>query len=234
MCFVLFEALWGILAIVAANVWFFAGYMGKGNSFKKPLSAADEKMYLDKMKSGDTDAKNILIERNMRLVAHIVKKYSGSGHENDDLISIGTIGLIKGVTSFNPEKGSRLATYLAKCIDNEILMHIRRSKKFQNEVSMNDTIGSDRDGNEITLMDILVDEDGNVYDKVALSSQIDELHNNMKNVLDEREFYILTKRFGIGGCPTQTQNDIADELGISRSYVSRIEKKAIKKLRAHM
>jgi len=230
----LFETLWGILAIIAANVWFFAGYMGKGNSFKKPLSATDEKMYLDKMKSGDTNAKNILIERNMRLVAHIVKKYSVCGYENDDLISIGTIGLIKGVTSFNVEKGSKLATYLAKCIENEILMHIRRNKKFQNEVSMNDTIGSDRDGNEITLMDILVDEDGNVYDKVALSSQIDELHISMKNALDEREFYILTKRFGIGGCPTKTQNDIADELGISRSYVSRIEKKAIKKLRAYM
>lgn len=230
----MFEALWGILAIVAANVWFFAGYMGKGNSFKKPLSAADEKMYLDKMKSGDTDAKNILIERNMRLVAHIVKKYSACGYENDDLISIGTIGLIKGVTSFNAEKGSRLATYLAKCIENEILMHMRRNKKFQNEVSMNDTIGSDHDGNEITLMDILVDEDGNVYDKVALSSQIDELHKSMQKALDEREFYILTKRFGIGGCPVQTQNDIADDLGISRSYVSRIEKKAIKKLRAHM
>ena len=191
----MFETLWGILTIIAANVWFFAGYMGKGNSFKKPLSAADEKMYLDKMKSGDTNAKNILIERNMRLVAHIVKKYSACGYENDDLISIGTIGLIKGVTSFNAEKGSKLATYLAKCIENEILMHIRRNKKFQNEVSMNDTIGSDRDGNEITLMDILVDEDGNVYDKVALSSQIDELHSSMKNALDEREFYILTKRY---------------------------------------
>ncbi len=234
MCFILFEALWPVLAFIAANVWFFAGYLGKGNSFKKPLSAAAEKEYLDKMKSGDANAKNILIERNMRLVAHIVKKYSGCGYENDDLISIGTIGLIKGVASFNTEKGSRLATYLAKCIDNEILMHIRRNKKFQNEVSMNDTIGSDRDGNEITLMDVLVDEDGNVYDKVALSSQIDELHHNIKNVLDEREIYILTTRFGLGGIPTRTQNDIADELGISRSYVSRIEKKAIKKLRAHM
>lgn len=234
MCFVLFEALWGFLAFIAANVWFFAGYMGKGSSFKKPLSAAEEKEYLNKIKNGDTNAKNILIERNMRLVAHIVKKYSASGYDNDDLISIGTIGLIKGVTSFNAEKGSRLATYLAKCIDNEILMHIRRNKKFQNEVSINDTIGSDRDGNEITLMDILVDEDGNVYDKVALSSQIDELRHNMKNELDEREIYILSTRFGLGGIPTRTQNDIADELGISRSYVSRIEKKAIKKLRAHM
>lgn len=230
----MFEALWSILAVIAANVWFFAGYMGKGNSFKKPLSSAEAKMYLDKMHAGETEAKNILIERNMRLVAHIVKKYSACGYENEDLISIGTIGLIKGITSFNSSKGSKLATYLAKCIENEILMHIRRNKKFQNEVSMNDTIGSDRDGNEITLMDILVDEDGNVYDKVALSSQIDELHTSMENVLDSREVYILTKRFGLGGSSTMTQNDIADELGISRSYVSRIEKKAIKKLRSAM
>ena len=234
MCFVLFEALWGLLAFLAANVWFFAGYMWKGNSFKKPLSAAEEKEYLDKMKAGDVNAKNILIERNMRLVAHIVKKYSACGYENDDLISIGTIGLIKGVASFNSEKGSRLATYLAKCIDNEILMHMRKNKKFQNEVSMNDTIGSDRDGNEISLMDILVDEDGNVYDKVALSSQIDDLYNLINDVLEDREVYILTNRFGLGGTPAKTQNDIADDLGISRSYVSRIEKKAIKKLRAHM
>lgn len=222
------------LMAIAVHVWFFAGYIGVGGTFPKPLSAKEEEEYLQKMAEGDLEAKNVLIERNLRLVAHVVKKYSPLGKDNEDLISIGTIGLIKGVTSFKAGKGTRLATYVARCIDNEILMHIRSSKKLQNEVSIHDTIGVDREGNEITLMDIVEDEREEVSEQVNSKMQVANLYDKMKQVLAGREYDILTWRFGLHNKPVKTQHEIAERLGISRSYVSRIEKKALEKLKEGM
>jgi len=228
------EGLWSVLLLIAFNVWFITGYIGNNGTFPKPLTPKEEEIYLTRYFDGDEEAKNILIERNLRLVAHVVKKYSPLGRENEDLISIGTIGLIKGISSFNANKGTRLATYVARCIDNEILMHIRSCKKLQNEVSINDTIGVDREGNEITLMDIVEDDTEQVIEKVALKMQIITLYDKMRETLAKREFEILTWRFGLNNKPIKTQHEIAKNLGISRSYVSRIEKKAIEKLRASM
>lgn len=213
------------------NVWFLAGFMGKNGGFPKPLSAAEEDEYISLMKNGDKNAKNILIEHNLRLVAHIAKKYSPKGCDNEDLISIGTIGLIKGITNFNGDKGTRLATYAARCIENEILMYIRSSKKLQNEVSIDDTIGSDRDGNEITLMDILEDNGRHVDDEVNIKIMSESLLQKINTVLTPPEIEIITKRYGLNNTPIQTQSVIAKKMNISRSYVSRIEKRAIEKLR---
>ncbi len=218
---------------IAFNVWFFAGYLGAG-TFPKPLTPEEEEMYLNRMYEGDEKAREILIERNLRLVAHVAKKYSSLGKDNEDLISIGTIGLIKGISSYNGSKGTKLATYVARCIDNEILMSIRSGKKLQNEVSMNDVIGTDKEGNNITLIDILEDDDRLIEDKVSLKMQISYLYKKMKEVLLPRELEIITKRYGLDNKPVKTQYDIANELGISRSYVSRIEKKALEKLRDNM
>lgn len=208
--------------------------MGKNGGFPKPLTPKEEEHCIALMKNGDKDAKNLLIEHNLRLVAHIAKKYSPKGCDSEDLISIGTIGLIKGIGSFKGEKGTRLATYAARCIENEILMYIRSSKKLQNEVSMNDTIGSDRDGNEITLMDILEDNSRYVDDEVNITLMSETLRKKMNTVLQPEEIEILTKRYGLDNNPIQTQSIIAEQLGISRSYVSRIEKRAIEKLRREM
>ena len=183
------------------------------------------------MAQGDIDAKNKLIEHNLRLVVHIAKKYSSGVRDNEDLISLGTIGLIKGINSFNPSKGTRLATYAARCIENEILMLMRANKKSQGEVSLNDPIGTDKEGNQILLMDIIGADEEDVIREIDTREKIKRLYYNIENLLDNREKEIIKLRYGIIDGNSRTQSEIAEELGISRSYVSRIEKKAIQKLR---
>lgn len=212
------------------NFFFMLGYVSTPNSFPQPLSPEEELKYLEMYKHGNEEARNILIERNLRLVAHIVKKYSSFGSDSDDLISIGTIGLIKAITTFDPNKGTRLATYAARCIENEILMQIRSAKKIQNEVSLQDPIGVDREGNEIMLIDVIGTEGESVIDEVDLKIQIKRLYSKMRAVLKKREKTVLELRYGLINGGVKTQREIANMLGISRSYVSRIEKKAIKKL----
>ena len=206
------------------------GYIQGNSLFPEPLSSEEEKIYLDKMKQGDEEARNILIERNLRLVAHISKKYSTTNIDQDDLISIGSIGLIKAINSFDDGKNIRLATYAARCIDNEILMFIRTSKKTKAEVFLNESIGKDKDDNEITLLDVIEQEEMCIDDEIDLKFKIKELYNKMKEVLKEREINILNLRFGLKGIKPRTQHEIASMMGISRSYVSRIETKAINKL----
>ncbi len=209
---------------------FLVGYISNNNLFPEPLNAEDEKIYLERFKNGDEEARNILIERNLRLVAHVSKKYTTTKIEQDDLISIGTIGLIKGINSFEASKGVRLATYAARCIDNEILMYLRSTKKNSSEVYLNEPIGKDKDDNEIALIDILENDEKNIEDEIDLKIKIKNLYNKMKYVLREREKEILELRYGLAGTVPKTQNQIAKKLGISRSYVSRIETKAIGKL----
>lgn len=182
------------------------------------------------MAKGDDEARNILIERNLRLVAHVAKKYSTAKVEQDDLISIGTIGLIKGINSFNPEKKTRLSTYVARCVDNEILMFLRANKKLGAEVYLNEPIGKDKDDNVVTLQEVLENNERNIEDEVDIKMKVKLLYEKMKSVLKDREKTILELRFGLGGKKPKTQNEIANMMGISRSYVSRIETKAINKL----
>lgn len=200
-------------------------------SFPKPLSSAEEEQYISLYEAGDENAKDILIERNLRLVAHIAKKYSNTGHPNDDLISIGTIGLIKGVNTYSSKKATRLATYAAKCIENEILMSIRSSKKNKAEVSLSLPIGVDKDGNEISLNDILGTDPDAILDDISLKIQVKKLMDAINMILTPREKTVILKRYGIFGHIPETQREVAAKLGISRSYVSRIEKKALLKLR---
>ena len=209
---------------------FVVGYIAPSNLFPEPLSQEEEKVILNRLKNGDEDARNILIERNLRLVAHVVKKYSNTKIDQDDLISIGTIGLIKGVNSFDINKGSKLSTYVSRCIDNEILMQLRSSKKINQEVYLNEPIGKDKDDNVITLEEVLESNEKNIEDEVDLKLKIKKLYNKMKDVLKAREKSILELRYGLLGKKPKTQNEIAQMYGISRSYVSRIEAKAIKKL----
>ena len=206
------------------------GYIQGNSLFPEPLSPEEEKEYLEKMKLGDEEARNILIERNLRLVAHISKKYSTTNIDQDDLISIGSIGLIKAINSFDNNKNIRLATYAARCIDNEILMFIRTSKKTKAEVFLNESIGKDKDDNEITLLDVIEQEETSIDEEIDLKFKIKELYNKMKQVLKDGEIDILNLRFGLNGKKPKTQHEIASMLGISRSYVSRIETKAINKL----
>lgn len=210
------------------------GYISNNSLFPEPLSSEDEKKYLDLFKNGDEDARNILIEHNLRLVAHVAKKYSTTNVEQDDLISIGTIGLIKGINSFDSTKGVRLATYVSRCIDNEILMYLRSIKKLGAEVYLEDPIGKDKDDNTVTLQEVLDSNDKNIEDEVDLKFKVKILYEKMKEILKSREKTILELRFGLGGKKPQTQNEIADSMGISRSYVSRIETKAIGKLAKEM
>jgi RNA polymerase sporulation-specific sigma factor len=210
-------------------VFFLCGYITNPQSFPTPLTAEEEKNLVIRYSGGDATAKNILIERNLRLVAHIAKKYSSS-NDIDDLISIGAIGLIKAITTFDHTKGIRLATYASKCIDNEILMYIRSRKKLVNEVSINEPIGVDREGNTITYDDIIGSDTDSVVDEVDLKEKIKLLYANMKKVLKKREKEILELRYGLANGNIMTQREIADMMNISRSYVSRIEKKAIDKL----
>jgi len=219
-----------LLGEAIRNIFFLFGYVSNVNSFPQPLSPEEEQYYIKMLKEGNEEARNILIERNLRLVAHIVKKYTSNVNDADDLISIGTIGLIKAIATFNDEKGTRLATYAARCIENEILMQIRSTKKIQSEVSLQDPIGVDREGNEIALIDIIGNEAESVVDEVELKMQVKRLYNKMKEVLKNREKVVLELRYGLVNGTSKTQREIAKMLGISRSYVSRIEKKAIKKL----
>lgn len=206
------------------------GYIQGGNLFPEPLSPEEEKIYIENMSNGDEEARNILIERNLRLVAHVSKKYSTTNIDQDDLISIGTIGLIKAINSFDYTKNIKLATYAARCIDNEILMFIRSNKKTKSEIFLNEAIGKDKDDNEISLIDVIGKDEMCVDDEIDLKLRIKELYNKMKEILKGREKTILELRFGLDGTKPKTQHEIAEMLGISRSYVSRIETKAIGKL----
>lgn len=209
------------------------GYISNLNSFPQPLTPEEEQKYIDLyLNSNDDIAKNILIERNLRLVAHIVKKFcSNNTNDSDDLISIGTIGLIKAISTFNQSKGTKLATYAARCIENEILMQIRATKKIQNEVSLQEPIGFDREGNEISLIDIIGNDTETIFDEVETKIQVKKLYSKIRIVLKKREKLIIELRYGLLNGKIWTQKEIAKLFGISRSYVSRIEKKAVKKLR---
>ena len=209
---------------------FIVGYIQGSNLFPEPLSQEEEHECLVALSNGNEEARNILIERNLRLVAHVAKKYSTSNVDQDDLISIGTIGLIKGINSFNLDKGSKLSTYVSRCIDNEILMHLRSTKKLNSEVYLNEPIGKDKDDNVVTLQEVLENDERNIEDEVDLKFKVKKLYEKMKEVLKEREKTILELRFGLNGEKPKTQNQIADSMAISRSYVSRIETKAISKL----
>ncbi len=209
---------------------FLLGYISSNNLFPEPLSPEEERKYLEQMKNGDEDARNILIERNLRLVAHICKKYSTAKAEQEDLISIGTIGLIKGINSFEASKGVRLATYVARCIDNEILMYLRSTKKLNAEVYLDDPIGKDKDDNTVTLQEVLENDERSIEEEVDLKFKIKKMYQKIKEVLKGREKSIIELRFGLNGAKPKTQHEIAEMMGISRSYVSRIETKAIGKL----
>lgn len=202
------------------------------NAFPMPLSEKEEQVYLDRLQNGDEEAKAVLVERNLRLVAHIVKKFDNSGEEMDDLISIGTIGLIKAINTFDQGKKTRLATYAARCIENEILMYFRSTRRIRTEVSLYDPIGVDKEGNEITLIDVLGTGPDVVVEAVENQCEQERLLRHLGH-LDDREKWVLEMRFGLPGCNKKTQRDIARMLGISRSYVSRIEKKAVAKLSKH-
>ena len=211
------------------SLMFLTGYLGGTNAFPKQLTAAEEKKYVELFKNGDMNARNILIEHNLRLVAHITKKYSNDQNA-EDLISVGIIGLIKGINSFNPEKNSRLASYIARCIENEVLMVLRGSKKLNNEVSLEESIGCDKEGNTLTLADIIPADNVDFADSLALKMDIKRLYAIIGKVLTRNETDIIIWRYGLDGKKRLTQKQVADKLGISRSYVSRIEKRAIKKL----
>ena len=215
------------LAALRGAMWL-AGYIG-GNAFPQPLGEDEEREVLAALKRGDLSARKSLIEHNLRLVAHVIKKYHNSGEDLDDLISIGTIGLIKGIDSFDPDKGVRLATYCARCIDNEVLMHLRARKKSNREMSLYDPIGVDREGNEISLMDVL-GTDGDVVAEQVETDVVMEWVRAFVKDLTPKERLVLELRFGLKGNERLTQRDIAKQLKISRSYVSRIEKRAVRKI----
>ena len=209
---------------------FFTGSVIGASSFPKPLSAEEEKECLQMAAKGDALAREKLITHNMRLVAHVVKKYSGT-LETDDLISVGSIGLIKAVNTYNMEKGTSFATYTAKCIENEILMLLRANKKHQNVLSLSDPVGTDKDGNELTLIDLLCEKEDAVFSQVDKSIERDKFLAFIKKHLTKREYTIICLRYGLKGMRSYAQREVASFLKISRSYVSRIEKKAIEKLK---
>ena len=200
--------------------------------FEKPLSEQEEKEMLIRSRNGDIEARNILVEKNMRLVAHMIKKYACAEKDTRDLISVGTIGLIKAVNTFNPDKKIRLATYAAKCIDNEILMILRNDKKKMQELSLYEPIGTDKEGNDITFIDVVGDETRDDVGEMLTAEQLKCIYDNMDNILTEREKTIIIGRFGLFGSKEMTQNELAAKLNISRSYVSRIERHALNKLYA--
>ncbi len=221
--------MFSLLAELMPRMIFVLSYVTNVSSFAKPLTNEEEKQYLERCQKGDKEAKNILIERNLRLVAHVVKKYPSAG-ETDDLISIGTIGLIKAITTFKDDKGTRLATYAARCIENEILMSMRQGKKRQSEVLLQDPVGTDSEGKEISLMDKICSDSEDVFCEVETKMRIKDLYEKMATSLGKREKRIVEMRYGLCGFSALTQKEIASIMGISRSYVSRIEKKALKKL----
>ena len=224
----IFSALLSLLS----RIFLFTGKLGNKNTFAKPLDVDEERTLFSLIKeNNDKDAEEKLIKHNLRLVAHIVKKYQNSGIDQDELISIGSIGLMKAVKSYNIDKGHTFSTFAARCIQNEILMMFRSNKKYNNEISIEEKIGSDKDGNEVTLMDVLQDTNTSVEDRVETKVLFNKLLNYMDKKLNQREKEIIYLRYGIGGETPLTQNEVAKILNISRSYISRIEKKAILDLR---
>ncbi len=219
----------GFFAFLKTAV-FVVGYISSSNLFPEPLSKEEESIYIERWENGDEEARNILIERNLRLVAHVAKKYGWSNVDQDDLISIGTVGLIKGINSYESKKATKLSTYVSRCIDNEILMYLRSIKKLGAEVYLDEPIGKDKDDNTVTLQEVLENNERPIDEIVDLKWKIKQLYNKMKKVLKERERTIIELRFGLDGNKPKTQHQIANMLGISRSYVSRIESKAINKL----
>ncbi len=219
----------GFLGFLKSAV-FVVGYIQGSNLFPEPLSQEEERQCLEEIANGNEEARNILIERNLRLVAHVAKKYASSNVDQEDLISIGSIGLIKGINSYKLDKGSKLSTYVSRCIDNEILMHLRATKKLCAEVPLNEPIGKDKDDNVVTLQEVLENDSRNIEEEVDLKLKIKLLYEKIKSVLKDREKTIIELRFGLDGNKPKTQHEIAEMMGISRSYVSRIETKAISKL----
>lgn len=225
------DFMWGMLQYFFENFMFLMLYISSGSSFPKPLSESEEKYYLEEYRKGSKKARDILIERNLRLVVHIMKKYYTGGEEQEDLISIGTIGLIKGVNSYDESKKTRLSTYCARCIENEVLMHFRSQKKLAGEVSMNDPLDTDKEGNALTFQDIMF-EDDDILERIDLQGNCKKIYEYLPR-LEPREKMIIIKRYGLFNTKPQTQNEVAAQLSISRSYVSRIEKKALQKLCAY-
>lgn len=219
-----------LLSAITTKMLYLILHIENAGSFPKPLSAKEEKKALEQMASGDTEAKNRLIEHNLRLVAHIIKKYYLNYSDQEDLISIGTIGLIKGINSFDYTKGTRLATYASRCIENEILMHFRSQKKSAQDISMSEPIDTDSEGNPLTLSDIVYTDD-TIADDLDKKIKIEKLREYIDEMDDSRDREIILKRYGLFMSKPMTQREIAEEMGISRSYVSRIEKRALKKLR---
>lgn len=215
-----------LLSAISAHLIYFILHIQNTSSFPKPLSPKEEEMWLEKMKDGDANARGVLIERNLRLVSHIVKKYYSKTNDTDDLISIGTIGLIKAIDSFNAEKGTRLATYASRCIENEILMHFRAGKKVANDVYLNDTLEIDKDGNPLTIEDTISSPD-DLADNLEVKVRWEKVAKIIENMEDEREREIIILRYGLDNKKPLTQREVAQRLNISRSYVSRIEKKVL-------
>ena len=203
-------------------------------TFPKPLTPGEERTYLERCKEGDQEARNILVERNMRLVAHVAKKYQNTDYDAEDLLSVGTIGLIKAVNTFRLDKGIRLGTYAAKCVENEILMLLRASKRYSREVSLYEPIGVDKDGEAVSLVDVIEMENREVLEDLILDQEVQELYQVFDACLKEQEKAVVGMRYGLFGRSPKTQREIAAKLGISRSYVSRIEKKALGKLRSEL
>lgn len=219
-----------MLGILGQYVCFFILHVCGSGSFPKPLSEKQEREYLEKFANGDMEARNKLVEHNLRLVAHIIKKYYGTQSEQDDLVSIGTIGLIKAINTFDPNKNIRLSSYASRCIENEILMHFRNAKKAAQDISLNEAIDTDKDGNPLTLLDIMSVDD-NILDNLDTKLNSKKLGQFISEELEPREKKIILMRYGLGGKEPMTQKEVAKVLNISRSYVSRIETKALKKLR---
>ncbi len=219
-----------LLSMIANNMLYFMLHIEGTGSFPKPLRAKEEREALERFAAGDTAARDLLLEHNLRLVAHIIKKYYSSYSDQDDLISVGTIGLIKGINSFNGEKGTRLATYAARCIENEILMYFRSQKKSAQDISMNEPIDTDSEGNPLTLSEIIYTDD-TIADDLDTKIKIEKLRNYVREMPNTREKEIVIRRYGLDGNSPETQREIAKRLQISRSYVSRIEKRALTDLR---
>jgi RNA polymerase sporulation-specific sigma factor len=222
-----------VIGLLLSKIFFFTGAVNAKGTFPKPLSPEDEKRYLALAKAGDADAKNILVKHNMRLVAHIVKKYSGAA-DSDDLLSVGSIGLIKAINTYQEGKGTQLATYTARCIENEILMLLRAGKKYKNTLSLSDPVGCDKDGNELTIIDVLAEKEDAVFSQVEKSIQREKFIKLLKDILNMREYTIICLRYGLEDGVPLPQREVAKKLGISRSYISRIEKRAIEKARLNL